>query len=407
MIRSPGYVLGQWLADPESGARPPPLVDAAWAQVERYDRAAEWRPDADMVSRAWAASRELGDRAQGYARRRAAESAIADYLEQVVMPHPSAQLLRFGALTDKLRACRRCGCWGIKPDGGLLVAWDHHCRCSRLCPDEAREEGQRLQSRYIDAILTQVAARPGRRVYYAVLTQPNTKPGRLAQAKRRLFGRFRALLRKQTGKRRRFREIVGALVTQEDPLSVNDAWHVHLNALLICDGWLGFKDLRRAWHWNVGLRALPCEREKLRAALRELVKYPVRTVAEKARPNGGGVIGQGEKTPENAIHAVNFSQSAPPLTEWPAERFIEWWTAGLEFRRTRSYGSLFRLPPPAPERVDYEAVDWIGALRYEVGKGYEISLPSLDLIQADKSPIGEAGTRRNSVGLGAQGPPPY
>ncbi|NIP73026.1 MAG: hypothetical protein GWO16_08350 [Gammaproteobacteria bacterium] len=365
---SPGYQLGRWLYLHPNARRLPGHIEQAARAAERHQLAR--RIHLSQARYELAQKIKALEEADGLARaeRRAIERRVADYIEQHIAPLAEGdRTLR--ELPEHLRACRTTGALGIRPDQSHLVAWDAKCGQAKLCPDEAREEAHRIQRAYIPELLRQVKEGRDTRIYYAVLTMPNVAPGKLHQAKRAMFRRFRALLRKRARGRRRFSEITGALVTQEDPMGADGAWNVHLNAVLVVEGWLDYRELREAWHWNVELKRVRAPTvEALARTLRELVKYPVRMVAEKSQA----------KAAEGS--------AAPPMLEWAPTKWLEWWYANKGFRRTRSYGCLYAIQQDEEGAGALEDVEWIGTVAYRAG-GYHVTLgrPPLDLIPDHKS----------------------
>lgn len=101
---------------------------------------------------------------------------------------------------------------------------------------------------------------------------------------------------------------------------------------------------------------------------------------------------------------------APALIDWPRERFMEWWEAGLRFRRTRSYGLWFKLGDPERE-PDLSEVRWRGRLWWDHrAKAYAVERAgavSVDLIQGDNF-SSRQGRSDNFLGSGpGAGPPRY
>lgn len=282
----------------------------------------------------------------------------------------------FRKTADKLSHCRRHGPFGINSAGRLVVAWDEKCSCSKLCPDEARHEAQRLRDRYMPAVLEHVAA--GGRVYKAVLTLPNYNGGRLREGKRYIFKKFRNRIMRRKD---RF-GILGALVIQEDPLGKHRDWNVHINVLFLTASWFPFKELRAEWGSQLDIRRYDDFDDHGQAKLfNELIKYATRALPEKS---------------EDASHSV-----APAMVEWTAPEFCEWWQANKGFRRTRAYGSLHGIGKPEHDAVMPEV--WLGRLDYAQGR-YKVHMRrtnlrelaaeqldkgaawGLDLIRGDKSP---------------------
>lgn len=286
-------------------------------------------------------------------RRRHAEHELADYIE--------ATQPDLAGVVEGMRNCRMSGCVGLRLGGGHVVAWDSKCHDVRLCPDQAREETRRLAEKYAPAVQRWATAKPGRRVFYAVFTHGNYEPGRLRHGKAHLFRRWRRWLdatRPVTdGDRRRwhygpkkrrcalFPGLAGALVTQEDPLSAAGDWNVHLNAILLVEGEFSFAAVREAWGCNVHLQQVTPDAGGLARAVSELCKYAAAHVGSKSA----------------AKHADGASK-APPMTQWAGERWREWYDAQQKFRRTRSYGALYRVPAPESEPLD--GVEWVGVIRF-------------------------------------------
>ena len=52
----------------------------------------------------------------------------------------------------RMYSCRTSGPFGIGPHGKPVVAWDEKFSCSKLCPDEARHEAQRLFDHYAQTL---------------------------------------------------------------------------------------------------------------------------------------------------------------------------------------------------------------------------------------------------------------
>ena len=158
-------------------------------------------------------------------------------------------------------------------------------------------------------------------------------------------------------------------------------------------------------------------------------------IDQETRSNGSGGKGTGAgQDAENDCAGARelhgeYTALAPAMIEWPAERFLEWWEAGLRFRRTRSYGCLlsiaalyWRMMPrdqrerllesivsdkalagtvwrklPKATRAELEDlvlpaeepigdVVWVGRVAWCVrARAYKVFRPSVDLIPDDKS----------------------
>lgn len=180
---------------------------------------------------------------------------------------------------------------------------------------------------------------------------------------------------------RRFPWLIGAWVCMETPLSGRykddpaHAWNVHANVILVFappppatqvvpgSGWVvirgqvlpDYKMLREAWGANLEFydnefRAAG----EVEGALRELIKYPVKTVAEKS-------FRELDARKTKMLWTEPNIYRAPPLTEWPPELYDEWWTAWLARRRTTSYGTLFGVKTRG-ERRNYALCEWLGTI---------------------------------------------
>jgi hypothetical protein len=255
---------------------------------------------------------------------------------------------------EKLRSARQTGCFGLRRDTGRpIVFWDEKAGLSRLCPDDAREEAQRLKRRVLEPL--QAAQADGASLDYVVFTTPNAKPGELRHGMQAIYRRFKKVMPK-------FPQIKGALCVLEAPLGQARDWNVHLNVILVSRGFMDWKALRAAWHWNLEIRRLPKAPGAIAGALSELIKYAVASTASKSEEHAG-------RSP------------APAMLEWSGAELTEWLCAMHAFRRTRTYGVLYRLPDPEP---DVGPVVWIGQVRMQHGR-YVHSVPLLDSIPEDKS----------------------
>ena len=93
----------------------------------------------------------------GITKRREIRIETADYIAHGVT---LAELPgRYQVLATKLHECRQWAIWGIDTVGELLLQWDGAAGLVKLCPDDAREEGQRVDEQYGDAILIEGAER--------------------------------------------------------------------------------------------------------------------------------------------------------------------------------------------------------------------------------------------------------
>lgn len=367
--------LMAWAARHPDCHTAPPHIEVLVEQQKRY-AALEYSTALQSMS---PQDRELTRQAieedlAAYSVRREAEQELSVYVDQVA----SSQLRH--DLYEKAQAlhdCRGTGAAGIKPDGGTVIAWDQKCGITRLCPDESRENTQRLSEWYQPPILKFKDEKPTHRVFYAVFTVPNYAPGQLAKGKRQIIQRFRHWLDQMTESKycpiitadeatqsgpacainkprkgklkpgqpyrkagRTLADIKGSLVIQEDPLSAGHDWNVHLNVFLLVNGRFDYDLARAAWDANVEIqdeqKIIQRTREKLgrevdfKTALRhgliEAIKYSAQIVPDKS-----------------ASKAQGGSTEAPAMTQWPHTLWLEWWDAGIAFRRVRSYGCLYGL----------------------------------------------------------------
>ncbi len=383
-----------------------PKQKMVYKQVDRYMEF--WRNSTVVVNKGpdlEAIREEIEENSSDRAARRQAEQRLASYIDSI--PDP-LNIYRLDELAEKLRTCRTKGVVGVKPGGGYMVAWDSKCSMVRLCPDEAREETQRLAEKYVPAMLKWQQEKPGkRRIFYAVFTDHNYRPGQLLAGKKHLFERFkdwqsltydacpvvyrnrRPLANGRKKKLKAWPGLHGSLVVQEDPLSASDDWNVHLNAFLLWEGPCDFKAIRQEWGANVHLQQV--DPQNLTRALLEAVKYSAQIVPTKSEAK-----------------ASRHASDAPTMIEWPHARFLEWWKAQQGFRRTRSYGALYRVQKPEPEKVEMDLIQWVGQMRFvssSRGPAYRV-----DLIPGDNfSRTGAGGHGKNKFGLGETpetGPPP-
>lgn len=293
---------------------------------------------------------------------------VAEYIERVVWPICTERTI--AQLPERLRHARQGFAFGVRPrDGKTLIRWDTKAGLPLLCPDDAREEAMRLQRRVIPRIMEELGK--GRSVHYAVLTQPNCARGELAKGMLSLQKRFVSLMRACKRKNRPF-PITGSVCVMESPLGWRRDWHPHLNVILVCNGFLDYGKLRERWHWNAEFRRLQGDEAHIRASLRELIKYGVRSVPEKSH----------DKAERLAETDARDPYIAPAMTEWEALEFLEWWRAHRRFRRTRTYGCLYGLDDPEPE--DQTGFLMTTAARFD-GAHFVVRTPLLESIPGDKS----------------------
>jgi hypothetical protein len=347
----------------------------AWSVVNRLerahltDRAAERHKKA--VDAGWYKSEVMKDLSQahdqlqadlpGYVRRREMEQELADYIERMSLEVDPTNIHHFRSdstysnpgIVDRLRNCRCDRCSYAKPDGGIIHMYDSKCGLDRLCPDEAREATKRVTERYVPEILNFMREKRSHRAFYLVMTKPNFEVGNLYDAKRSLQKDFKSwmtatrpvtqediakgLATSRTKKLPVWPQIQGALTVQEDPLAAAGDWNVHLNVVLLVDGRIDYKAIRETWGCNVEIRELKGTPGALARTFLEVLKYSAQIVGEKS-----------------ASKMKKGQSGAPAMTEWPHERFLEWWLANKGFRRLRTYGRLYKVnaEEEANEKMD-------------------------------------------------------
>jgi hypothetical protein len=393
------------------------------------------RSYASLIPTAAKVQQEFTRDLAGYSERAADRQALADCI--------AGTQLRSGWYPPwaenyplRLRTARRSGCLGIElATGRRIVYWDNKAGLSRLCPDDAREDAMRLIRRYLPELVKLQAS--GHRLTYAVFTTPNAPPGKLREAMAAIFRRFKHVSKK-------FPQLKGALCVLEAPLGRERDWNVHLNVLLVTtQEFFDWRELRKAWHWNVELKLLPQDDEEaIRKALAEIIKYAIKATpsksAEKAAETtcyenkhnidvagipleaaaqlectapsqaphrsdcclhpgaaqglgGGGcseLHGATDRCPRREDRAVGAPARlgpAPAFTEWTDPERIEWLEGMHGFRRTRSYGVLYAVKKP--ELQPLGRIAWIGIVSLLEGSRptYVTRLPLLDSIPEDKS----------------------
>jgi len=291
---------------------------------------------------------------------------LADYIEEGIKQNDFYSY-QYSETLLKLRTARTTGAVGIDPVSGRhITAWDDKVNCVRLCPDEAREETQRLTRKYAPEIFRLLESNPDYRLFYAVYTQPNVPAGNLKEGKREQYRKFSNYHRSAWAKSC----IKGSFVIQEDPLATNDKdWNVHLNAIHVVKGRFDYKTVRKMWGYNVEIRQIKGTPEDIAKAFLEVVKYAAKHIGEKSQ--------DGRHTKSKG------------MTSWSMDQFHEWFMAGKGFRRSRSYGCLYRFDGIPDKGVALEDVIWVGSINHD-GTAYQVHLKhqvggvkTVDLIQAD------------------------
>ncbi len=440
MIRNPDQAILKWMLKPRAaGEAPPPLVAMAMRerdreeQIERNAQFAEpyLKPDgtrgnvADLIPDLYDAHKQLELQLGSMSRRALVRLELAHALQSKVLPLTDDGWIH--SLPDRLRAARQSFCLGFRPaDGRRRIMWDQKAGLSRICPDDAREDSARMSRRVIDPILA--LKKNGCQVTYAVFTVPNYQPGQLRKGIKAIYKRFGALLKRQKGGRLEFHNVDAAMCVLEAPLARDRTWNVHLNVILVHRGFLDWRAMQEAWHWGVHFQRIRGGKAELEAAMREIIKYSARAVAEKSQcPNtstDGGTTAASANAPGQAVAdtsgqtalsltgsvdpsrsppkpcaplelggpnepaRITSSGNGPPaMCDWTGQELLEWLTAFRGFRRTRTYRALYRLAKPA--RDDLTGYVWVGKGNW-VATGFRVWLGPLFSIPGDKSTTPDA-----------------
>jgi hypothetical protein len=340
-----GREFGRFYTDPETG---------------------EARTWTDLAPLAVNVAREAGQRLERYSERARVRQAIVDRLHGMDFSYRSQPYL--DRIIGRMMVARTSATLAVRlSDQKRLIRWDTKTGNSRLDPDDAREEAQRFSKRLMPRLLE--LQRQGARLTYAVFTVPNVAPGELRRGCTRTLGRLgRFLRRARAGEYPGIGgQILGAAAVLEAPLSESRDWNVHVNVILAHRGFIDFGELRRLWHWNVEFRPIKSGPRYLEAALREVIKYSVQAVTAKS-----------------AEHAEDGRTRAPPFVEWSDAEINEFIFGFRRFRRSRTYGCLFRLAKA--EKLDVSQFVHIGLVHWcSLSKLYRCRVPILDSIPGDKS----------------------
>lgn len=354
------------------------------------------------------------------AKRRQYELRLADMIQHHVLPRYGDMDKTLEQLPRKLRECHDYGLVGLCPNGDVKHHWPAKCHQSKLCAHEARTESMRLSDRYLEPLARYLTDNPRAKLYYGVISPKNCALGDLHAYKRALFKAFSALNRRDVTK-----NMTGAVVVEEDPLGRGDqCWNVHLNVLAVVEGhfdygeyrrqfaaainhpdvdieWIDEKKMRKKTERSMRRRAAqagepmraPGRMEVIQFAFLELVKYTTKIAGsdhdETRTPGTKLVPGVAGTDPDGRL-------DARPMDQWEGATWYEWYRANRGFRRTRSYGVLYRVcdrcghyghtegkctEEPEPEPV----TEWIGDMKWQPDRGsYELSI---GLVPADKSTL--------------------
>jgi len=344
-VASAEQIVDRWICDRRTGQSPPAIVRRAYTWIERKNKAKGPNADPKLYNLLLRARDEIMERGVAYQKRADSRAQLANYIEQSVLPNTfDSQKLR--DVVQRLRDARQTGTWGTRPNGDVVTIWDDKSELARLDPDEAREESKRLAERYGPELIK--LYNEGRGLHYFVATVPNVKPGELRESKKKIFRRWINFCRIQRDKKKAFPEIIGSLAVMEDPLSAHDDWNVHLNLFVVTEKRYHpelYRKIRRLWKFNIHMQPVKGDAAEIARAFREILKYGTRVVPEKSQDK-----------------ASRHQSDAPAMIEWPASRFLEWFYAQPNSRRTRTWGCLYGSKVPKPEPPGLDDVTWHGAL---------------------------------------------
>lgn len=364
--------------------------------------------------------------------RASVREAVSSYLLHTVWPWAvrdrgfdgaKEYLLNGQALED----ARKSGLWGVDPHEAFIaeddrarpsLLWTGRAGLVKLCPDDARNEGQRVSKMYGERL--KLCDDGGYVLRYAVFSLPNYPQHHLGsgideikklfkerithalrapviERDRRGRPRSRTTARNMRDEGRLFPDLVGALCCIEAPLSgrylegdFSNAWNVHLNAILVfrksADQPFGrpdYEPIRAAWGADVHFAMIPQgDSDATAAALRECIKYPLQTVATKS-----------QKRKVKRDRFGNVLTAAPPLIEWPPELFDEWWRAFKGVRRAWSCGLLYSrkmrftdelvIELSKPEKRDPDRIEFFGTVRLSSTE-WSVSRPRRDFREMER-----------------------
>lgn len=379
--------LFSWMRKNPNATELPPYLTHVVDQIERYDGTIDESTLSVKDYDIYAIEREIEEDAMAKSDRHMIRQRLAGYLEENIAGNQLREY-QYADVVHKLRTARNTGVVGIDPlSGRHITAWDDKVNCVRLCPDEAREETQRLTRKYAPEIFRLLEANPRWRLFYAVYTQANIDEGSLKEGKRNQYKKFSNFHRSTWAKQR----IKGSFVIQEDPLAIDSkSWNVHLNVIHVVEGDFSYKELRHQWGNNVEVRQIKGTPEHISQAFLEVVKYAAKHIGEKS---------------EDGKHT-----KALGMTSWDFDQWHEWFVAGKGFRRSRSYGCLYRFDGIPDKGVALEDVLWVGSINHD-GTSYAVKMHrnvesiAVDLIQADNfaSPNSDFQNRGHCLGIN---PPP-
>lgn len=368
--------------------RVPYHVDQQIEFAQEVERAIQCRPDPEITAAVEQAKQRIAADVESMARRREFEDRVAVMIARDV--HPLTQDKKVRELAGKLMGCRRRGYVALTPQGDAVFRWEHKCNLGKICPDEARTESKRLATRYLQPMLEYLRDNKRAQFQYWVISPPHCGLGELADYQKRVYRFFSELRRRKEFKGK----LLGALVTLENPLAKSgDQWNVHLNVMAITDGVFPWREYRAAWAREFGgcSTSMQGQREIMKAAAAradgpvtmaeavagrfvELCKYTTKI-------NGGKTLDELAAGGADIDPTGGFIE-APAMFQWSGAAFLEWFEAVRKFRRTRSYGCLFRINAPDDEQPETETIGTIQLDEHGARYRYDVRL---FLIPADNS----------------------
>jgi len=344
----------------------PDFVDRDVRQGEDYSRL-------DKLNLRQAIKDDLTALIEPYAERRRGEQQLAGYIENIANSLDEDLDLKEHLLSIacQMNACRNTGRI-FKEDNETYFAWDYKCSQTKLCPDESREESQRLAEFYLPELLNYAKEDGRNRVFYSVFTDKNYSLGELANGKKEIIEKFKQFTRTLKyfaqnaerkhatnknnktqfagaycpveffdvhGEQKRIRSFIkdivyppdaivldGSLIIQEDPLSARGDWNVHINVFLLIKGQFDWALARDLWNKNVYFKEVKKDAFSFRKTLLEAIKYSAQILPVKSK----------EK-------AQQGKTLAPWMCDWEKDTWMEWFKANKAFRRTRAYGCLYKV----------------------------------------------------------------
>lgn len=289
---------------------------------------------------------DLESELAGRNERREQENKLADYIEDVIAPLGLISYERGDKsftdhpleVADKFRLCRKESTVMLNfSTGKRLAIYDDKCGYSKFCPDEARHETQRLIETDVPAIETFLKVSRFHTFQYAVLTVPNYKNEKegLKDIRER-YNKLKVL--------KCMSAVKGARLIIESPLSADGNWNIHINAMFLIDGFFDWKEIRKAWGYNIHFESAEQMERKTRNKLIkrgvDVSGMTVNTVLINAYQELCKYAGAPVSS-KSAEKSDSGSSKAPVMTKWPADKWIENWIAMKGYRRSWGNGIVY------------------------------------------------------------------